>query len=141
MGLVDDVYDFLEAQGIAGGSTDWALFRRRVNDTRDRIVVLTEDGGIPPEIGRMDGIGDSAFKDPAVQTIVRAEAWNGDASEAKSQEIFDALHGRSCVMLGSTEYIRVAANTAGPIFAGFDENGRPTHTLSYRCKTGTVQLN
>ena len=132
MGVVADVYSYLEAQGLAGGSTDWTLLRRRLVDdpASDQIVVLTEDGGLAPECGATEGIGDSALQDVGIQVAVRAGPWDGDAGAAKAQEILTALHGLRDTTLGSHTYRRVRAQTPEPIFLGFDARGRPRHTLS-----------
>jgi len=133
MSAVNDVFSYLEAQGIAGGSTLWALLRRRETDepdTEQQLVVVAEDGGPEPEIPATEGIGDSALYDVGVLITVRAAAWDGDASAAKAKEIFDALHGKRGVTVGATTYIRVRCRSTEPIFVGFDDRGRPHHTLA-----------
>jgi hypothetical protein len=67
-----------------------------------------------------------------VQIRVRGEPWDGDAAEAKSQEIFDALHGLLRVTMGYGQYERVKAQTSSPIFIGFDAKSRPEFTISFR---------
>lgn len=139
MGAVADVTGYLEGQGIAGGSTGWQLFRRRLTDAPnvnlpDQCVVVTEDGGSEPEISAVEGIGDSALADQGILVSVRGKAWDGDASAAKCQAIYDALHGQLNIALpgsGGTEYLRIRARTSGPVFAGFDSKGRPLHTISF----------
>lgn len=135
MGVVDDVYTYLEAQSITGGATGYQAVRRRVIDPPDKIVVLTEDGGQAPEIGTDEGIGDAAYRDAGVQVRVRADAWNGDASQAKAQEVYDALHGLLGATVGATTYQRIAAMTPEPVFIGFDDKGRPEHTIAFRMAT------
>jgi len=134
MSAVDDVFDFLEYNGIANGSTGWTLVRRRMLETpaEDQLVMVSEDGGGGPEIPAEAGtLGDAAMYDIGVLVIVRAARWDGDASATKAQEIFDALHGQRFVTVGSTEYLRVRARTPEPIFVGFDDNGKPRHTISF----------
>lgn len=139
MGVVQDFYDFLEDQGVGNGATGWRLVRRRRHDEYDQLIVLEEDGGPPPQMAAARGLGESALMDPAVQITVRAAPWDGDASEAKAQEIWDLLHGLRCTVIGSTEYMRVVARTSGVIFAGYDERGRPLHTCSYRAMRTVLQ--
>lgn len=129
--LVDDVQAYLEAEGITDGSTSWPSVRRRLHDGSDQLVVITEDGGPTPEIGA-PGVRSASLKDPAFQVRVRATAWDGDASAAKAQEIFDALHGRLKLEMGEGRYLRVAAQSPEPVFIGYDERGRPEHTISFR---------
>lgn len=133
MSTVSDLFTYLESEGIAGGVTSWGLVRRRMHDDQDQLVALTEDGGPMPEIGATEGIGDSAVTDPSVLVSVRGAPWDGDAAQAKAEEVMEALHGLLGVTLGSTRYDRIAANTAAPVFAGFDKNGRPLCTISFRC--------
>lgn len=138
MGVVADLYDYLEAQGIAGGSTDWSLLRRRDMDepAMQQLVVLTEDGGPAPEFPADTGIGDSAMQDSGVMVTVRGEPHDGDSSADKAAEIFAALHGQRDIVLGnasgSVQYYRVSAVTAEPVFIGFDERERPRHTIAFR---------
>lgn len=131
MGAVSDVQTYLEAQDIIGGSTGWTSVRRRMHEAADKMVVLTEDGGAAPEIQAATGLGDAALKDPGVQIMVRAEEWDGDAALAKAQAIFDALHGLSGTV-GSGSYLRIKAMTSEPLFAGYDDRGRPIHTIAFR---------
>lgn len=131
---VNDLYLFLEAQGLAGGSTGWDLVRRRMMDepVDNQVVVLAEDGGVAPEIKETSGLGDTALEDPAVLVTVRANEWDSDASRAKAGDIMAALHGQRNITVGQTTYLRIVAQTPEPIFAGFDEKGRPLHTISFR---------
>lgn len=137
MSLVDDVQDYLADASLVDGATGWASVRRRVNDQMgDQLVVLTEDGGLEPETPSESGIGSATFREPAVQVRVRAAAWDGDAAYAQSQAIYDLLHGARNVTMGSTFYHRVKAQTASPVFIGFDEQGRPEYTTSFRAVLG-----
>ena len=134
MSAVDDVYAYLEDQGIAGGSTEWDLSRRREMDSpvADQLVVVSEDASqTEPEMPASSGIGDSAEFDIGVHITVRGEAWDGDSSAAKALEIHTALHGLLDTEIGSTTYIRVKARTAEPVFIGFSDNGRPSHTVAF----------
>ena len=133
MGVVQDMFTYLEAEGIAGGSTEWDLQRRRLMDepTEDQLVALTEDGGPEPEIAESEGIGDSALQDVGVLVTVQAAAWDGDGSLAKALEIHTALHGKRGITVGSKTYMRVKARTPEPVFLGFDDKGRPRHTIAF----------
>jgi hypothetical protein len=135
--LVNDVQSYLADVSLVDGSTGWPSVRRRVNDQMgDALVVITEDGGLEPETPSETGIGSATFREPAVQVRVRAGAWDGDAAYAQSQAIFDVLHGARNVTMGSTFYHRVKAQTASPVFIGYDEQGRPEFTTSFRAVLG-----
>lgn len=138
MSVVEDVYTYLEVQALAGGSTGWKLLRRRLTDDKDipdKTVVVVEDGGPLPEIEEAEGIGDEAQRDLGVRIGVRGTAWDGDATSAKAQDILNALHGLRNVRLtgsGGTLYLRVRSLTPEPVFVGFDDRGRPQHTVAFR---------
>lgn len=138
MGIVADVQTYLQAAGIVDDSSSepWPSVRRRVHDGSDRLVIITEDGGFEPETPAPPGtLGDSALKEPAVQVRIRGEQWDSDAAQAKAQEVFDALHGLMRVEINGTYYMRIKAQTAQPLFIGFDEKGRPEFTISFRAVT------
>lgn len=130
MGIVDDAQTFLRDEGIVDGSTGWPSVQRRVHDQSDRLVVLTEDGGLPPEIPAEGGIGSAALGTPAVQIRIRGGPWEGTETQAKAEEILRALHGNQSLVIDGTTYRSVAAQTDEPVFMGFDDNGRPEHTVS-----------
>ena len=135
MGVVADVQTYLEAQGIIGGATGWKSLRRAIvdgpgDDSFDQLVSIREDGGFAAEVKAAEGIGDAAIGRPAVLLTVRAKKADGDASGAKAQEIFSALNSFIGTM-GVGYYLVVNARTSGPVFAGFDERGRPLHTIGF----------
>jgi len=135
---VDDVFAFIQLYGMAGLQTGWGLVKRRQADkplVLDRLVVVTEDGGPGAEIERPFGIGDSARRDVGVIVTVRAAAWDSPATKAKAMAIMAALHGLMNAVVGATLYNRVRAMTPEPIFTGFDDTGRPRHTVAFRLMT------
>lgn len=137
MSAVDDVFTFISAQAapaLVGGATGWDIIRRKMGDTpiKDQVVVVAEDGGPTPEIKTSAGIGQAAVQDPGVIVSVRAKQWDGDASRAKAAAILAILHGLRNTAIGSTTYYRVRALTPEPVFTGFDDSGRPRHTIAFR---------
>ena len=129
MSAAADVQAYLDAQGITGGA--WPSVLRRTHDGSNQLVVLTEDGGAPPETSAAAGIGSSALGSPRVQVRVRGAPWDGNGSEAKAAEILEKLRGRQALTMGGTLYMLVAALTFEPVFMGYDDNGRPEHTVSF----------
>lgn len=126
-----DVRAHLVAQAIVDGGTGWTSVLRRVHDEATKLVVVTEDGGRSPELPASSGVGEAAARDLGVQVRVLGPKWDGDATEVKAQEIFDALHGLLSTVLGAQLYLRVRA-LSEPTFLGYDETGRPDITASYR---------
>lgn len=138
MSLVSDLQTYLADQSLVDGGTGWTSVRRREHDGVDQLVILTEDGGTAPEIGRAAGVGSGALHDAGVQIRCRGSEWDSDASEAKAQQIFDLLHGQTGITIGSTTYLRIAALTSRPVFVGFDDKGRPSHSISFRFSVGAL---
>lgn len=133
MGAVSDVQSHLSSQGLIDGATGWPSTRRRESDElgEGQQVILTEDGGPAPEQPASSGLGSEALSDPGVQVRCRGARGDGDASYDRCKQIRDDLHGRRDETLGSTYYFRVRA--LGEIaFAGFDDQGRPNHTIAFR---------
>lgn len=140
---VNEVFDFIVAQGLSGGG--WAILRRRVMDgtgVGDKLIVVSEDGG-SVELGAPAGsMGDAALADKGVMVQVRATAHDGDASFLKANAILVALHGLRGVTLvsGGGVYLGIRALTPEPVFAGYDERGRPLHTVAFRLLTDATNL-
>lgn len=133
MGIVTDVQDFLENESLIGGGTGWVSVQRLLHDDEgDRIVVISEDGGPLPEVPSAGGVGEAALADVGVHFMVRAGPEDSEASFDMAQAILDALHGTIHATLNGQEYIRGRALTGEPIFAGFDDRRRPTHTIAFR---------
>jgi hypothetical protein len=132
MGVVDDVRSYLQASDLVDGSTGWLSVPRVVHDEQDQLVVLSEDGGPPPEIAKPSGLGDGASQFAGLQVRVRAAAYEHDVAYAKAREIMDALHSLTAAVLGSTTYEGVWALTSEPVLMGFDDTGRPEYTQSFR---------
>jgi len=136
MSIVADFQAYLADEELVDGTTGWPSVRRRVNDTMgDQLVILTEDGGMDPETpAPLGSLGDEALMEPAVQVRVRGEPWDGDSAREKAGEIFTALHGLLRVEMYEAYYLRIKAQTAEPVFIGFDERGRPEFTISFRAQ-------
>lgn len=130
MFAVEDVQEYLRAVDLVDGVTGWLSVRRRVHDDADRLVVISEDGGAPPE-ARSDEIasGDAAFAFPQVQVRVRAEPWEADVAALKMREIRDALHGQFGLVMNGTLYQRTVALSEPVLF--YDDRKRPNFTLSF----------
>jgi hypothetical protein len=122
----------LAAQGLVDGATGWPSVRRNLNDTSDRMVVLTEDGGPPPEITKAEGIGDTAMETIGVQLRVRGAPRLGDEAAAKAQACLDDLDSLQGVQIGTRVYMSVSAATGEPVFIGFDAKERPEFTVAFR---------
>jgi hypothetical protein len=148
MGFAEDARLRLVSAGIVddgfGGSTGWPCFLRRVfdrvgNTDFHQIVFITEDGGFEPETPSPVGLGDIAFRQPAIQVRVRGEPLDGDAPAEKLQQIMDELHGILRETVGYGLYIRIKAQSEA-LFIGFDAKNRPEFTQSFRAFTQITQV-
>lgn len=140
---VNDVFDYLVAQNLGGGSTQWSIVRRKLMDAPalDQLIVVSEDGGTV-ETPAAAGIGSAPLADKGVLITVRAKADDSDVSFQKANAILVALHGLRGVELvsGGVLYFGIRAMTPEPVFAGFDDRGRPLHTIAFRLLTDAANL-
>lgn len=140
----NDVFNFLVAQNLAGGTSGWDIKRRSIIDSSvgDKLVVVSEDGGSPPEMPAAAGIGDAVLADKGVLVTVRGVAADSDASFQKANAILVALHGLRGVELvsGGGVYFGIRALTSEPVFAGFDARVRPLHTVAFRLLADAAAL-
>ena len=133
MGAVDDARTLLQDAGIVDGATGWTSVKRfEHDDDGSQLVIIAEDGGPAPEFPASQGVGDSALGEPGVQCRVRGEPHAGSATASKAQEIIDELHGKRSVTVNGTTYYRIRSMTDEPVFAGYDDDRRPSHTVSFR---------
>lgn len=131
MGVVDDVVTRMQAQSLVDGATGWTSSKRKMHDGSNQLVVVTEDGGPPPELHASQGIGSEALKQPAVQILVRGEPNKGNDTYTKARAIFDDLNHLLDVTINSTTYLSILSRTSEPVFTGFDDNERPIISMSF----------
>lgn len=134
-----DVFDFIVAQGLTTGG--WSILMRKIMDDSDQLIVVQEDGGTV-EMPASAGIGSQVMADKGVLVTVRAKESESDVSFAKANAILVALHGLRGVELvsGGDTYLGIRALTPEPVFAGFDDRGRPLHTVALRLLTDAANL-
>jgi hypothetical protein len=118
--LIDDVYNKLIADAIAGGATGWACYKGYAQPKPDKLVTIIETGGIDP-INVMGGLDAGR---PSFMVMVRGEAHDYTQVRAKIEAIGAALHfytvnGRFMAISGSF------------VPLGEDENGRHSITLNF----------
>lgn len=142
MGAVNDVRLYLIAQEIIEADTEYSGSMREFHDNTDKLVVISEDGGDPPDMPATAGLGSAPFAFAGVLVTVRAVAAASNESYSKADEILRALHGLRAVQLvgGGVLYYGIRAMTPEPVFAGFDERGRPLHTVAFRLLTDAANL-
>lgn len=135
-----DVYDYLVAQGLVGAG--WTIVMRKIMDdpALDQLIVVSEDGGTA-EMPAASGIGSQVIADKGVLITVRAKDSESDVSFAKANAILVAMHGlRDVQLVVGSLYLGIRALTPEPVFAGFDDRGRPLHTVALRLLTDAASL-
>lgn len=136
MGVVSDVQAYLGAEGLVDGTTAWPSVRRRLHDEAgDRLVVLTEDGGVTGGRDAPSGLGSDALARPGFQVLVRGAPWDSDSALEQAIALRGALDSVIDRELAEQHYLTIRARTPEPVFTGFDDQGRPQFTTSFLALT------
>jgi hypothetical protein len=123
--LLDDIANRLEADGVGGGSDDWAIVKGALMPSPVRQIAIVETGGDVPFNGRADTQG---YDYPTFQVFIRAPKYEYAEGRAKAQEAYDSLHLGN---LGAA-YVDCMATMSAPVFVGFDEDERPGWVQNFR---------
>ena len=135
--MVDNVlnlYEWLQTQSVDAG---WTVIVAGENDNTDRILVLMDEGGPVPPPPATEGIGQGAVSSPTIQVRGRGEPWKRTDLMQVMLDVFNILHGTVDVDMNGTRYIGVLAQTAAPIFLGYDDKHRPEMTMTFEMKVQT----
>jgi len=122
MALLDDIGDFLTAQGVVGGATGWTLRLSHLTPTPDKVVVVYETPGLAPD--QTVGLG-AEF--PGIQVRARASALDYESLRSKLQDIYNVLNNATI-----SGYVYCYAQQSGPLPMGLDENERPGMVWNYQ---------
>lgn len=131
MPLLDEIGDYLTAQGAVGGSSGWALMKADMPATPDKVVSLFETGGARGE--PRYPLTRERFQVRVRGAERHAATGAYSAARAKIAAIRALLHGASKLVLGSTWY-NLILELGAPIPIGYDENGRPEITHNYETR-------
>lgn len=123
MALLDDIANVLEANGVGGGSDEWAIVKGALMPTPIKQIALIETGGYAPTNESVQG-----YDYPTFQVIARTVKYDYQEGRAKMQEIYDALHLSD---LGGG-YVDCMAVQSAPMFVGFDKDEQPNWSLNFR---------
>lgn len=130
--LLKDVLDFLEEEGLIGGSTGWARAAGFLPPTPNKVIVVYESSGEPPEL-LSQGNNPLDYDRPAFQVRGRGDVHGYEALREKMGAIFRALHGSQLSpATGDPEYVGIWGIQSGPLPLGLDENSRPELTWNFR---------
>lgn len=92
-----EVANYLEAQGVAGGDTDWKLTRGFMPSAPDQVLAVFPAGGQQPE-GKYD------LRHPNVQLRIRGAVDEQTPAMAKLREAEDLLKAARGVTIGQGRY-------------------------------------
>jgi hypothetical protein len=121
--MVDEIGDYLEAQGVMGGASPWTSARYVTPPEPDQVVTVGEFPGAPSQ-GRVD----QTF--PGLQIRVRGAKRDVPTARDKLQECEDKLHKFTGTLTG-TYYIAILAQGSG-LYLGKDAEDRPMWAQNYR---------
>lgn len=126
--LLDDIEDFLIAQGGVGALIGWPLYKGYMPDDTAQTVGIFETGGYPADtMGREN-------RPVTFMLRVRGEKFGYAVAHAKWEELFDLLQdandtGGSPRLLAGYAYIQ--AMQVGPQFRN-DANLRPNFSTNFK---------
>ena len=128
--LLDQIADYLEAQGVVGGASGWVVQLSSMEPTPDKVVVLYDTPGDLPDI---DDSGAEEYDEPGFQVRVRGDIDGYEAARTKIQEVYDTLHkSEPPSATGETAIVFVYATQSGPLPMGKDSNSRPELVWNFR---------
>lgn len=134
MSLLDDLADWIEAQGVAHGTDPsltggWKLAVDVMPEAPDHVVKLGYAGGPGPREKN------ATVRRPQVQVAVRGDRYGGAAVRAKVEEIFALMHNLPTTVMGGTTVLGV--QVFGEVLTlGLDDNRRPQLALNFQTTTG-----
>lgn len=129
--LIDDVLDYLVAQGVIEGATGWTRAAGYLPPSPNQVIAVFETGGIEPEIAPV-GSDEVEYDYPGFQVFGRGAVFGYEALRNKMGEVFRTLHDSTLSPgVGTPAYVQVQAVQSGPLALGYDENDRPLLTWNF----------
>lgn len=128
MSTVVDIKDLLVTAGIGtfASTTGWSISISRAPDSPNQMVSIIWIGGPAPNPKFL-------FDQPSIQVMVRGAPEDYLATEAKAQDVKDALLGLPAQTINGTPYVGIWA-LGDTQFVGYDESERPTFTSNWRIR-------
>lgn len=130
--LLDQIGNILINAGVVNGGTGWTLCQSFEPPTPDKVVVLYETPGEPPDIVRPTS-PETAYDLPGIQVRVRGDVNKYKETTAKIREVFMALHGQEPgPVAGELTCTFIYGIGSGPLPLGLDGSNRPELTWNFR---------
>lgn len=121
MSLSSDFTDYLDAQGLTGGSTGWKAHYGFYPDQPDKVVLVTEVGGL-----ELLQLSDGIMSQPLIQIRVRSSRLDQNGAIAKMAAVITAINNTE---ISSSVYCFILSSTR---FEGYDSNERPSYLIDAR---------
>lgn len=119
--------------GVIGAAVPFAYYPNRFPAKGvDDCASVKFTGGAAPDKYTI------GVRSPSFQILVRAK--HPSTAEAKANELFDLLNGKTHFFVGNELVASCFADQSAPVYIGDDENGRAVYSLNFTCKT-KVQSN
>lgn len=127
--ISNGIKDILVAQGVGvfkpdAALTDWNIVISRFDKVPNRMIVILDTAGPPPEPG-LD------INYPGIQVAVRGEPNGYVDTMTKCMQIRDVLLGRPSETVNGDVWASITMSS-DIIPLGYDENERPQFTLNFQ---------
>lgn len=119
-----EVAAYLEAEGVAGGDTGWALFTGFLPASPHRAVAVFQAGGLAPE-------GKNPLRHPQVQVRVRGGLNEQTAPYEKMEEVLAALRRVRNQVIGAGYYAHLLPES-DVLALGRDSSDRHEYVVTFR---------
>ena len=131
--LLTDVTAFLVSEGLIEGATEWVKKSGHMPSSPDKVIVVYETGGFPPE-SAPDSSDETEYDEPTFQVRGRGVAFGYEELRTKMGAIYRALHGSELAPAsGDPVYVYVYAIQSGPFPLGLDKvDDRPEMTWNFK---------
>lgn len=130
MALIDEVPNYLVAQGIAAaGSTanNYVVSKGYVPNSPDKLIAILETGGLPNE-----GLSTGTVDRPTFQVRVRSGAYGYSTARAKLESVRSTLEGVINKKIGSPAWGYLHIKAMHPALSlGQDDQDRPTVVMNF----------
>jgi Bacteriophage minor capsid protein len=127
--ISEGIKDILVSAGIgvfqpSAGSNDWHIIISRIKPNPDKMIVIYDTAGLPPEPG-LD------INYPGIQIVVRGMPNGYKDTSVKSKRIKDEFLGMPKTTVNGDIWASVTM-TSDIIWLGYDENERPSFSLNFQ---------
>lgn len=126
-----DVLNFLQEEGLIGGSTGWAMASNYMPDDQNQVVAVFDTPGERPDTAP-DGSTETEYDYGRFQVRVRGAQYGGGPARTLIGQIYRALHNSNLnPTTGDPVYIYVYGIQSSPLPLGLDDASRPGFSWNF----------